>query len=77
MAGCAYFGLAAASYMHFPLLASHMGATLATTGIVASLLGGMTKFHEKNVVNCIEFVNDSSEHQGKLKLNVSTGPFTS
>ena len=42
-------------------------------------MGGMYHLQEKDYVNCIEFVRDeSSPYNGKLKMNISTGPlFTS
>merc|ERR1712072_812720 len=37
--------------------------------------GGMYNLQEKDYVNAIEFVRDQgSPHNGKLKINVSTGP---
>lgn len=77
--GLTYFGLAGAAYSMFPQFAVHLGNSLTTAGITASVLAGMIQLQEKDVVNSIEFVRDeASPHNGKLKFNVSTGPlFTS
>lgn len=74
LTGMGYFGLAAMSYMHFPMIAAHLGSSLTSVGVAGALVAGMSKMQESNVVNSISFVNDDSEHQGKLKFNISTGP---
>lgn len=73
--GVAYFGIAASVYSMFPTFAMTFGHTLTTAGITASVLGGMYNLQEKDYVNSIEFVKDEgSPYNGKLKMNVSTGP---
>lgn len=74
--GLGYLGISALSYSKFSVLALHFGHTLPFLGIVGTALAGMTNLTEGNKINSIEWVKDG-EHKGKLKFNVSTGPFTS
>lgn len=74
--GLGYFGVSALAYQKFTFLAMHFGSTIPFLGIVGTALAGMTNLSEKDKVNSIEWIKDG-EHKGKLKFNVSTGPFTS
>ena len=69
-------GLAAAALSHYSVLNAHFGTTLTSLGVVFFAMRGMVGLQERNIVNSIEFVQEG-DHQGKLKINVSTGPFTS
>ena len=74
--GLGYFGVAGLTYSKFSVLALHFGQTLPFLGMVGTALAGMSNLTEKNKINSIEWVKEG-EHKGKLKFNVSTGPFTS
>lgn len=76
MTGLGYLSLAGVSYTFFPYIALQLGANLTTLGISVATITGMFSFSEKDVVNSIELVKDG-EHQGKVKFNLSTSPFTS
>lgn len=73
--GAVFFGVAGSMFSMMPTLTMHIGQTLTYAGITASLMGGMYTMQEKDFVNSINFVKDeSSPYNGKLKINVSTGP---
>jgi hypothetical protein len=76
MKGLGYFGVSAFAYSKFSILALHFGQTLPFLGMVGSAIAGMINLSERDKINSIEWVKDG-EHKGKLKFNVSTGPFTS
>lgn len=50
----------------------HFGKTLTYLGMSGASLAGMVKLTDNNVVNTITFTDE-----GLVKINVSTGPFTS
>ena len=74
--GLGYFGVSALAYSKYSILALHFGQTLPMLGVIGTALAGMTNFNESSKINSIEWIKEG-EHQGKLKFNVSTGPFTS
>lgn len=74
--GMWWFAGAGLTYAYFPVVAAYLGSNLTIFGITAAALMGMHTAKESSMVNSISYVNDG-EHAGKLKFNVSTGPFTS
>ena len=69
--GLGLFGFAGFTYAYFPYMVMHFGKTLTYLGMSSASLAGMVKLSDSNVVNTISFVD------GQVKINVSTGPFTS
>lgn len=74
--GLGYFGLAGATYAMFPHLALTFGANFTTFAMAAFSVGGMYRFNDRDIINFIELIADG-DNKGKLKLSVSTSPFTS
>lgn len=74
--GLASFGLAGIAYAYFPLLASTVGYSTTLFGISAASFYGMLRFREQSIVNSITLIREG-EHQGKVKINVSSSLLTS
>ena len=76
LTGLTSFGLVGLTYAYFPLVAGMIGKTSTMLGMSAFSLYGMQNFHETDIVNSITLVKEG-EHQGKLKINVSSSLITS
>jgi len=74
--GLAYFASFGLLYSYFPMLAGILGWNTANLATYGTLLAGLVKIHEKNMVNSIK-VLEEGDFKGWVKFNVSTSPFTS
>jgi len=54
--GLGYFGLAAATWVNFPMIALQLGSTVTTLGMTGAAVAGMLKFQDRDYVNSIEMI---------------------